>query len=89
MLTLLQFLVLTPSAPGGGTLPGLLRHFRRFDAFGGLVAHWRLFGKSGLSQQPKSGVLQVVMCGFMSLFVAWQPQLYGLCCSCTLPSRTC
>ena len=59
--TALQFLVLAPSAPGGGTLPGLLRHFRRFDAFGGLVAHWRLFGTSGHVQRPRGGVLQVLL----------------------------
>jgi hypothetical protein len=62
LITAPQFLVLTPSAPGGGTLPGLLRHFRRFDAFGGLVVHWRLFGTSGHVQRPQTGVLQVLIC---------------------------
>ena len=62
---LLQFLVLTPSAPGGGTLPGLLHHFRRFDAFAGLVAHWRLFGTSGHIQRPQGGVLQALTLDFV------------------------
>jgi hypothetical protein len=70
-----QFLVLTPSAPGGGTLPGLLRHFRRFDAFGGLVAHWRLFGTSGHVQRPQSGVLQVLAPEFV---IFWKRRLARL-----------
>lgn len=53
-----EFFDMRPGAPGNGSLPGQLRHFQRFDDFGGLAVHWRLFGTSGHVQAPKGGVLQ-------------------------------